>query len=423
MYVWQSPALNIDSSIWPERTLASTPGSPALGESATSVAGEAAWAQTHSGMITRLGDNAGADDNEFIFWNYRVGRAELRSSHSTELSRIAARWRKLFKDRSDLRVKIVGHASESGDAKKNEQLALRRAEFVRQFLVKRGIPASRIEVLSVGSEQPLADGTSPENLARNRRVELILFVPTRKVLSLGSTVRPVVHRFETCFPGATIGLEVDAKANLFSERVVGVIATAAIELSGPPGSAIGFLQFITKDSRLGLYKSQSGAKTVKLDQSRCTSPFLPCRDVEKASGSFSYVEFPGSTGPTTKPTQISFRDSPGNAFPIRITVPTIGGLTLSKTTWSTEFVLILGARLGEQFMPIRHIVWRIESERVFGSGALPTGIPKVSQVKAGPGAPGGLDIESAMASRTCRLLTRSIERSPKDPQVCRPPVV
>lgn len=181
---------------------------------------------------------------------------------------------------------------------------------------------------------------------------------------------------------------------------------------------------MTKDRRLGVYKSQAGAKTVTLHQSRCTSPFLPCRDVEKASGIFSYVGVPSSTGPTTKPTQNTFRDSPGNAFPIRITVPAIGELTLSKTAWSTEFVLVLGARrLGDQFMPIRHVVWRLESERDFSSGAFPTGIPKVSQVTAGPGAPSGLAIESAMASRTCRLLTRSIERSPKDPQVCRPRVV
>lgn len=66
MYVWQRPALNVNSIIWPEQSLTPTPVPPVLGESATPVAGEAAWAHTHPGMITRLGDSGGADDNEFI---------------------------------------------------------------------------------------------------------------------------------------------------------------------------------------------------------------------------------------------------------------------------------------------------------------------------------------------------------------------
>jgi outer membrane protein OmpA-like peptidoglycan-associated protein len=73
------------------------------------------------------------------------------------------------------RVIVIGHA-DSGE-RMPEVLARRRAEAVRDYLVReRGIEESRITVRSAAATKPLDTGTDAAARARNRRVE-IWFVP------------------------------------------------------------------------------------------------------------------------------------------------------------------------------------------------------------------------------------------------------
>ena len=76
-------------------------------------------------------------------------------------------------------VTITGHADRIGPAPYNENLALRRAQAVKDYLVARGIPAERIETLSDGSSRPLFTCPHVKNerklircLAPNRRVDI-----------------------------------------------------------------------------------------------------------------------------------------------------------------------------------------------------------------------------------------------------------
>lgn len=73
------------------------------------------------------------------------------------------------------RVIVVGHADQG--ERMPEVIARRRAEAVRDYLVKeRGIEESRITVRSAAATKPLDTGTDAAARARNRRVEL-WFVP------------------------------------------------------------------------------------------------------------------------------------------------------------------------------------------------------------------------------------------------------
>ena len=67
---------------------------------------------------------------------------------------------------------VVGHTDDSGSEDTNRELSLRRAEAVRDALVVAGVDATTLTVEGAGSSQPVADNTTPEGRAENRRIEL-----------------------------------------------------------------------------------------------------------------------------------------------------------------------------------------------------------------------------------------------------------
>ena len=75
-------------------------------------------------------------------------------------------------DFPDLRVEVAGHTDSTGSDAHNRRLSVERAESVRDYLVSRGIDASRFEVTGRGEGQPVADNGTEEGRAKNRRVEL-----------------------------------------------------------------------------------------------------------------------------------------------------------------------------------------------------------------------------------------------------------
>ena len=68
-------------------------------------------------------------------------------------------------------VDITGHTDSDGDSNRNLSLSRRRAAAVKQYLVSRGIKAERLETEGFGSSKPIVPNDTPENKARNRRIE------------------------------------------------------------------------------------------------------------------------------------------------------------------------------------------------------------------------------------------------------------
>jgi outer membrane protein OmpA-like peptidoglycan-associated protein len=68
-------------------------------------------------------------------------------------------------------VIVEGHTDSVGTLSYNQELSEQRAESVRRYLVDHGVPAERIRSVGYGETQPVADNTTPEGRARNRRVE------------------------------------------------------------------------------------------------------------------------------------------------------------------------------------------------------------------------------------------------------------
>lgn len=68
-------------------------------------------------------------------------------------------------------VEIAGYTDNTGKAETNDNLSARRAQSVKSWLVKRGIPANRLTTVGKGMRDPIAPNDTPEGRAQNRRIE------------------------------------------------------------------------------------------------------------------------------------------------------------------------------------------------------------------------------------------------------------
>jgi peptidoglycan-associated lipoprotein len=74
----------------------------------------------------------------------------------------------------NVRITIEGHCDERGTREYNLALGDRRANSAKNYLVSRGIVASRITTISYGKERPAALGSDEESYARNRRAVTVV---------------------------------------------------------------------------------------------------------------------------------------------------------------------------------------------------------------------------------------------------------
>lgn len=81
---------------------------------------------------------------------------------------------KTLNDEPSLTLHIEGYASPEGSPAYNKALGQRRAEAVRDYLVKRGIAGSRLTITSYGEERLKYDGSQEATRALNRRAALII---------------------------------------------------------------------------------------------------------------------------------------------------------------------------------------------------------------------------------------------------------
>jgi outer membrane protein OmpA-like peptidoglycan-associated protein len=107
--------------------------------------------------------NLGSDHLKFEF-----DKADLMPPDRELLSRIAG----ILLTSHDYTVSVNGHTDDVGSAAYNQKLSERRAEAVRDYLFKAGLPAEILSVQGHGKSLPLVPGTSEAARAKNRRVEL-----------------------------------------------------------------------------------------------------------------------------------------------------------------------------------------------------------------------------------------------------------
>jgi OOP family OmpA-OmpF porin len=73
-----------------------------------------------------------------------------------------------------LRIAIEGHTDTEGSARYNKSLSVRRARVVQDYLLKTGMRSQQLEAIGYGYARPAAPNDTPENMAKNRRIEFVI---------------------------------------------------------------------------------------------------------------------------------------------------------------------------------------------------------------------------------------------------------
>ena len=95
-------------------------------------------------------------------------RSEITPMYDSQLSEAAG----ILRDNPSLKICLNGHTDSNASREYNQRLSERRAVAVKTALVARGADEERIETNAYGEGRPSVPNDSPENLHKNRRVEL-----------------------------------------------------------------------------------------------------------------------------------------------------------------------------------------------------------------------------------------------------------
>jgi outer membrane protein OmpA-like peptidoglycan-associated protein len=102
--------------------------------------------------------------------HFGFNSAEILPGSETVLNQIA----KVLQENPKLELIIEGHTDNVGGAQFNLELSRKRAEAVKRWLVdKVGISEVRLTTVGYGLSRPIADNSTEEGRAKNRRVELV----------------------------------------------------------------------------------------------------------------------------------------------------------------------------------------------------------------------------------------------------------
>ncbi|NND45220.1 MAG: OmpA family protein [Xanthomonadales bacterium] len=116
-------------------------------------------------------DNSGCDLQETYRMknvHFAFDSAQLTSKSKASLDDAL----QILKRHEELVVEVAGHTDSVGSDSYNQALSQRRASAVRDYLVANGIAAGRLTAKGYGESEPVADNSTDEGRAQNRRVEL-----------------------------------------------------------------------------------------------------------------------------------------------------------------------------------------------------------------------------------------------------------
>ncbi|MDO6440099.1 OmpA family protein [Cyclobacterium sp. 1_MG-2023] len=113
-----------------------------------------------------------ASGKHFIFENifFDFDKSILKKASISSLKKL----KKFLLAHPEVNLLIVGHTDNIGDSEYNSELSLRRAESVKEYLLKEGISATRLKIEGRGSTEPIQSNDTEENRALNRRIEVFI---------------------------------------------------------------------------------------------------------------------------------------------------------------------------------------------------------------------------------------------------------
>ncbi|MES1225540.1 MAG: OmpA family protein, partial [Bacteroidota bacterium] len=99
---------------------------------------------------------------------FDVNKFELKTESQVELDNVV----RLMTENPTLKIQINGHTDNAGKAADNITLSNNRAKAVVSYITSKGIDPKRLSFQGFGDKVPLADNSTEEGRAKNRRTEL-----------------------------------------------------------------------------------------------------------------------------------------------------------------------------------------------------------------------------------------------------------
>jgi outer membrane protein OmpA-like peptidoglycan-associated protein len=103
-----------------------------------------------------------------LYINFDIGKSTIKSESKKIVDELYA----MLKNNPTLKIQIDGHTDNVGSAVSNKTLSEQRAANVKTALVNKGISADRIKTAGYGQDKPVANNSSEDGKAKNRRVEI-----------------------------------------------------------------------------------------------------------------------------------------------------------------------------------------------------------------------------------------------------------
>ncbi len=100
---------------------------------------------------------------------FDVGKSTIKPESMGELNRIV----ELMKENPELKFSVEGHTDNTGNTATNQTLSDARSQAVVDKLVEMGISKDRLKSAGKGQTAPIADNSTDEGRAKNRRVEFV----------------------------------------------------------------------------------------------------------------------------------------------------------------------------------------------------------------------------------------------------------
>ena len=115
------------------------------------------------------------DENSGVYFD--TNKYDINADSKAMLSKLKG----ILMEYPDTNVLVIGHTDSVGSDEYNMTLSKNRANSVTNFLMQSGLNASRFTTSWYGEERPVADNSTPEGRAKNRRVNLGI-VPNDKMI-------------------------------------------------------------------------------------------------------------------------------------------------------------------------------------------------------------------------------------------------
>lgn len=79
-----------------------------------------------------------------------------------------------LKENPETKLLITGHTDSKGSSDYNQKLGLKRAKSMQKYFIEFGIDADKLETISKGENEPVAEQTTETGRAKNRRAVITL---------------------------------------------------------------------------------------------------------------------------------------------------------------------------------------------------------------------------------------------------------